>query len=87
MGQAAVSDFYLMTRAAYAKLARPLARGALRLGLTPDSVTILGTAGTVLGALTLFPMGQLFAGALVVGFFVLIVIVRTLLAYSIFLST
>ena len=71
MGQAAVSDFYLMTRAAYAKLARPLARGALRLGLTPDSVTILGTAGTVLGALTLFPMGHLFAGALVVGFFVL----------------
>ena len=71
MGQAAVSDFYLMTRAAYAKLARPLARGALRLGLTPDSVTILGTAGTVLGALTLFPMGQLFAGALVVEFFVL----------------
>lgn len=71
MGQAAVSDFYLMTRATYAKLARPLARGALRLGLTPDSVTILGTAGTVLGALTLFPMGQLFAGALVVGFFVL----------------
>ncbi|BBX51838.1 CDP-alcohol phosphatidyltransferase family protein [Mycolicibacterium poriferae] len=66
-----MSDFYLMTRAAYAKLARPLARGALRLGLTPDSVTILGTAGTVLGALTLFPMGQLFAGALVVGFFVL----------------
>ena len=71
MGQAAVSDFYLMTRAAYAKLSRPLARGALRLGLTPDSVTILGTAGTVLGALTLFPMGHLFAGALVVGFFVL----------------
>ncbi|WP_283614301.1 phosphatidylinositol phosphate synthase [Mycolicibacterium poriferae] len=66
-----MSDFYLMTRAAYAKLSRPLARGALRLGLTPDSVTILGTAGTVLGALTLFPMGQLFAGALVVGFFVL----------------
>ena len=71
MGQAAVSDFYLMTRAAYAKLSRPVARGALRLGLTPDSVTILGTAGTVLGALTLFPMGHLFAGALVVGFFVL----------------
>ncbi|WP_347220461.1 phosphatidylinositol phosphate synthase [Mycolicibacterium poriferae] len=66
-----MSDFYLMTRAAYAKLSRPLARGALRLGLTPDSVTILGTAGTVLGALTLFPMGHLFAGALVVGFFVL----------------
>ena len=66
-----MSDFFLMTRAAYAKLSRPLAKGALRLGLTPDSVTILGTAGTVLAALTLFPVGLLFVGALVVGFFVL----------------
>lgn len=66
-----MSDFYLMTRAAYAKLSRPIAKGALRLGLTPDSVTILGTAGSVLAALTLFPMGYLFAGAFVVAFFVL----------------
>jgi CDP-diacylglycerol--glycerol-3-phosphate 3-phosphatidyltransferase len=66
-----VSDFYLMTRAAYAKMSRPVAKGALKLGLTPDSVTILGTAGSVLGALTLFPIGQLFAGAFVVAFFVL----------------
>lgn len=60
-----------MTRAAYVKLSRPLARAALRAGFTPDSITILGTAGAVLAALTLFPIGQLFAGALVVGFFVL----------------
>ena len=66
-----MSDFYLMTRAAYAKMSRPVAKGALKLGLTPDSVTILGTAGSVLGALTLFPIGQLFAGAFVVAFFVL----------------
>ncbi|WP_048634770.1 phosphatidylinositol phosphate synthase [Mycolicibacterium aurum] len=66
-----MSDFYLMTRAAYAKLSRPVAKGALRLGLTPDSVTILGTAGSVLAALTLFPIGQLFAGAFAVAFFVL----------------
>ena len=71
MGQAVVSDFYLMTRAAYAKLSRPAAKGALRLGLTPDSVTILGTAGAVLGALTLFPMGQLWWGAFTVFLFVL----------------
>lgn len=71
MGQADVSDFYLMTRAAYAKLSRPAAKGALRLGLTPDSVTILGTAGSVLGALTLFPMGQLWWGAFTVFVFVL----------------
>ncbi len=66
-----MSDFYLMTRAAYAKLSRPAAKGALRLGLTPDSVTILGTAGSVLAALTLFPMGQLWWGAFTVFVFVL----------------
>ena len=71
MGQDVVSDVYLMTRAAYAKLSRPVARAALRLGLTPDSVTILGTAASVLGALTLFPIGQLWWGAVVVWFFVL----------------
>ncbi|WP_308204306.1 phosphatidylinositol phosphate synthase [Mycolicibacterium pyrenivorans] len=66
-----MSDFYLMTRAAYAKLSKPVAKGALRLGLTPDSVTILGTAGSVLAALTLFPTGQLFWGAIAVCVFVL----------------
>jgi phosphatidylinositol phosphate synthase len=66
-----VSNFYLMTRAAYEKLSKPLARGALRAGFTPDSITILGTAGSVLGALTLFPIGQLWWGTLVVWFFVL----------------
>ena len=66
-----MSDFYLMTRAAYEKLSRPVAKGALRVGLTPDSVTILGTAGSVLAALTLFPIGQLFWGAWAVFLFVL----------------
>ncbi|MFB1297240.1 phosphatidylinositol phosphate synthase [Mycobacterium sp. pW049] len=66
-----MSDFYLMTRAAYAKLSRPVAKGALKVGLTPDSVTILGTAGSVLGALTLFPIGQLWWGAFAVFVFVL----------------
>ena len=71
MGPAAVSDFYLMTRAAYTKLSAPLARAALRIGLTPDIVTIIGTAGTVAAALILFPAGQLFVGWLVIWFFVL----------------
>jgi len=66
-----VSNFYLMTRAAYAKLSAPVARVALRAGLTPDAITIVGTAGTVLGALALFPIGRLFAGFLVIWFFVL----------------
>ena len=66
-----MSDFYLMTRAAYTKLSAPLAKAALRVGLTPDTVTIIGTAGSVLAALILFPAGQLFIGWLVIWFFVL----------------
>ena len=65
-----MSDFYLMTRAAYVKLSRPVAKAALRAGLTPDSITIIGTAGTVIAASTLFPVGQLWWGAVAVSFFV-----------------
>src|SRR6476620_9101220 len=71
MGAAVVSNRYLMTRAAYEKLSRPVAKAALRAGFTPDSITFLGTAGSVLGALTLFPIGQLWWGGVVVWFFVL----------------
>jgi phosphatidylglycerophosphate synthase len=66
-----VSNFYLMTRAAYEKLSKPVAKAALRAGFTPDGITIIGTAGTVLSALTLFPIGQLWWGAVAVSFFVL----------------
>ena len=66
-----MSDFFLMTRAAYTKLSAPLAKLALRAGLTPDMVTIIGTAGSVISALILFPIGQLWWGALAVAFFVL----------------
>jgi phosphatidylinositol phosphate synthase len=71
VGETDVSNFYLMTRAAYEKLSKPVAKGALRAGFTPDSITILGTAGTVLSALTLFPIGQLWWGAFAVFVFVL----------------
>jgi CDP-diacylglycerol--glycerol-3-phosphate 3-phosphatidyltransferase len=43
----------------------------LRAGCTADGVTIIGTAGSVLAALTLFPTGRLFAGTLVICFFVM----------------
>jgi len=66
-----VSNFYLMTRAAYVKLSTPVAKAALRIGLTPDSVTIIGTAGAVIAALTLYPIGVLFWGSVAVWFFVL----------------
>jgi CDP-diacylglycerol--glycerol-3-phosphate 3-phosphatidyltransferase/CDP-diacylglycerol--inositol 3-phosphatidyltransferase len=42
----------------------------LRLGVTPDQVTIVGTIGVVAGALWFFPRGQLFAGVMVITAFV-----------------
>lgn len=66
-----MSKMPFLSRAAFARLTTPTARACLRLGLTPDVVTVLGTIVAVAGALTLFPMGKLFAGTLVVWFFVL----------------
>ncbi|MDM4141335.1 MULTISPECIES: phosphatidylinositol phosphate synthase [Mycobacterium] len=66
-----MSKVPFLSRAAFARLTTPTARACLRLGLTPDVVTVLGTVIAVAGALTLFPMGKLFIGTLVVWFFVL----------------
>lgn len=60
-----------LSRAAFARLTGPAARALLRLGLTPDVVTVSGTVVAVAGALILFPVGKLFAGTLVVWFFAL----------------
>jgi CDP-diacylglycerol---glycerol-3-phosphate 3-phosphatidyltransferase len=70
-GTALMSKAPFLSRAAFARLTTPTARALLRVGLTPDAVTILGTVVAVAGALTFFPMGKLFAGAVVVSFFVL----------------
>lgn len=66
-----MSKVPFLSRAAFARLTVPTARACLRVGLTPDAVTILGTVVAVAGALALFPTGKLFAGAVVVSFFVL----------------
>jgi CDP-diacylglycerol---glycerol-3-phosphate 3-phosphatidyltransferase len=42
----------------------------LRLGISPDVVTVVGTAGVSAGALVFFPQGLLWQGALVVTAFV-----------------
>ena len=71
-GGLAVSDFYLLTRAAYAKLAGRWPRPRCAPGFTPDSITIIGTAGTVLAALDAVPdRPALSAAALVIWVFVL----------------
>ena len=48
----------------------PLVRLLLRLGVSPDVVTIAGTAGVVLAALVCFPQGWLWQGAVAVSAFV-----------------
>ena len=49
----------------------PIARLLVRLGVSPDVVTIVGTLGVVLGALICFPQGWLWQGVLVVMIFVI----------------
>ncbi len=61
----------LLSREGVARVTRPVARAFLHAGFTADAVTIIATAAAVLAALTLFPIGQLFAGAAVITFFVL----------------
>lgn len=53
-------------RGFFTALLTPLARWLLKSGITPDAVTMVGTAGVILGALVLYPMGQLFWGTLVI---------------------
>jgi CDP-diacylglycerol--glycerol-3-phosphate 3-phosphatidyltransferase/CDP-diacylglycerol--inositol 3-phosphatidyltransferase len=48
----------------------PVARLLLRLGVSPDAVTLVGTLGVSAGALWFFPRGQLLAGVLVITAFV-----------------
>jgi CDP-diacylglycerol---glycerol-3-phosphate 3-phosphatidyltransferase len=61
----------LLSREGVARVTTPLARVFLRAGFTADGVTIVGTAGSVLAALTLFATGRLFAGTFVICFFVM----------------
>jgi CDP-diacylglycerol--glycerol-3-phosphate 3-phosphatidyltransferase len=49
---------------------KPVAHLLIKLGVSPDVVTIVGTAGVVTGALVFFPRGQLLVGVLVITAFV-----------------
>lgn len=58
-------------RAFVAKLFTPLARLFLKLGLSPDVVTIVGTIGVCVGALGFYPRHEFFWGSIVVSVFAL----------------
>ncbi len=48
----------------------PFVRLFIRLGISPDAVTFVGTLGVCAGALVFFPMGHLLIGVLVITAFV-----------------
>lgn len=49
----------------------PIARAGLRIGLTPNAVTLIGAAGLISSALYFYPRGQFFVGTLAISFFAL----------------
>ena len=67
-------------RPALSRLLTPLADALARTPVTPNAITITGTAGVVAGALWLFPIGHLFAGTMVCTGFVLADMLDGLLA-------
>jgi len=49
----------------------PMARGLLRLHISPDAITVIGSLGAVVASLAFFPSGHLVTGAIVVAVFAL----------------
>ena len=53
------------------RLINPVVKGAVRLGVTANGVTIVGAIGTLTSALYFYPRGDLFLGTLVICVFAL----------------
>lgn len=67
-------------RGLFAAIFRPIAMFLVRRGVSPDTVTVVGSLGVVAGALVFYPMGQLFWGTVVITVFVFSDIVDGLMA-------
>ena len=57
-------------KAFWQKVISPIAHLLIRLGVSPDAVTLVGTLGVCAGALVFFPRGDLLVGVLVITAFV-----------------
>lgn len=57
-------------RAFFTRVFTPLAAFLLRIGVSPDAVTLIGTAGVMAGALVFYPQGAFFWGTVVITLFV-----------------
>lgn len=58
------------SRAFFSAIFRPIAQLLLRLGISPDVVTIVGTVGVAFGALWFYPRGDFLVGTLFITVFV-----------------
>ncbi len=56
---------------AVTRVITPTAKAMLKVGLTPNSVTLLGAVGVVASALLLYPSGHLFGGTVIICVFAL----------------
>lgn len=59
-----------LARASVSKVTDPIGRGLLRMGLSPDLITVVGTLGVIGGSVGLIATGHLLAGTIVVTAFV-----------------
>ena len=57
----------IRARDSVGKFLAPIGRTLSNAGVSPDLITVVGTAAAVAASLTLFPRGDWFVGALVVG--------------------
>ncbi|ADG88786.1 phosphatidylinositol phosphate synthase [Thermobispora bispora] len=56
-------------RPAVSRVLAPVGRTLARMGVSPDVITTVGTAGVVTAALTCYPSGRLFLGSMIIAFF------------------
>lgn len=56
---------------AVTRVIEPIARAAVRLGITPDMVTVFGTIGSIVSSIYLIPRGDLFIASIVISLFML----------------
>lgn len=61
----------VFTRASLDRVTDPVGAGLVRLGLTPNAVTVTGTVTSCVAALWFFPRGHLLLGTIVVALFLL----------------
>lgn len=69
-------------RAFFGTILTPVAQLLLRLGVSPDAVTLVGTLGVCVGALAFYPRGELFWGTMVITAFVFSDMIDGLMARS-----